>query len=122
MKKTNLYQLAFVGALGLVGACSREQRPEAADRPVAADAPAKPDVGDKTAAATETADVKLAISMDKTVDASDINVDTDAATRTVTLKGTVASGEQRARAEAIAVREATGFKVVNDLVVKRKTE
>ena len=73
-------------------------------------------------AATETADVKLAISMDKTVDASDINVDTDAATKVVTLKGTVASAEQRARAEAIAVREATGFRVVNQLVVKRKAD
>ena len=84
--------------------------------------PAKPDVGDRASAATETADVKLAISMDKTVDASDINVDTDAATKIVTLKGTVASAEQKARAEAIAVREATGFRVVNDLVVKRKAD
>ena len=84
--------------------------------------PRKPDAGDRASAATETADVKLAISMDKTVDASDINVDTDAATKVVTLKGTVASAEQRARAEAIAVREATGFRVVNELVVKRKAD
>lgn len=119
--RPHLYQFAFVGALGLVAACSPEQRPEAADRPPAAEAP-KPDAGDRTAAATETADVKLAISMDKTVDASDINVDTNAATKVVTLKGTVASAEQRARAEAIAVREATGFRVVNDLVVKRKAD
>ena len=119
--RPHLYQFAFVGALGLVAACSPEQRPEAADRPPAAEAP-KPDTGDRTAAATETADVKLAISMDKTVDASDINVDTNAATKVVTLKGTVASAEQRARAEAIAVREATGFRVVNDLVVKRKAD
>ena len=120
--KPQLLQIAFAGALGLVAACSPEERPEAADRPPAADAGAKPDAGDRTSAATETADVKLAISMDKTVDASDINVDTDAATRIVTLKGTVASAEQKARAEAIAVREAAGFKVVNDLVVKRKTD
>ena len=120
--RQHLYQVAFVGALGLVAACSPERRPEAADvPPVVADTP-RADVGDRTAAATETADVKMAISMDKTVDASDINVDTDAATKTVTLKGTVASAEQRARAEAIAVREATGFRVVNDLVVKRKTD
>ena len=101
--RSQLVQIAFVGALGLVAACSPENRPEAADRPPAAD-------------------VKLAISMDKTVDASDINVDTDAATKVVTLKGTVASAEQKARAEAIAVREAAGFKVVNDLVVKRKAD
>jgi osmotically-inducible protein OsmY len=119
--RSQLVQIAFAGALGLVAACSPENRPEAADRPPAADA-AKPDVGDRASAATETADVKLAISMDKTVDASDINVDTDAATKVVTLKGTVASAEQKARAEAIAVREATGFKVVNELVVKRKAD
>ena len=118
--KPQLLQIAFAGALGLVAACSPEERPEAADRPPAADA--KPDVGARASAATETADVKLAISMDKTVDASDINVDTDAATKVVTLKGTVASAEQKARAEAIAVREAAGFKVVNDLVVKRKAD
>lgn len=119
MMRRHLYQIAFVGALGCVAACSPEQRPEAADRP-AAEA-ARPDTGDRASAATETADVKLAISMDKTVDASDINVDTNADTKTVTLKGTVASAEQRARAEAIAVREATGFRVVNELVVKRTT-
>jgi osmotically-inducible protein OsmY len=118
--KRHLYQIAFVGALGMVGACSPEERPEAADRPPAADA-ARPDTGDRAAAATETADVKLAISMDKTVDASNIDVDTNAATKVVTLKGTVASAEQRARAEAIAVREATGFKVVNQLEVKGRT-
>jgi len=118
--RSQLVQIAFASALGLVAACSPENRPEAADRPPAAEA--KPDVGDRASAATETADVKLAISMDKTVDASDINVDTDAATKVVTLKGTVASAEQKARAEAIAVREATGFKVVNELVVKRKAD
>lgn len=119
--RPHLYQIAFVGALGVVGACSPEERPEAADRPPAVE-PAPPDTGDRAAAATETADVKLAISMDKTVDASEINVDTDAATRVLTLRGSVASAEQRARAEAIAVREATGFRVVNELAVKGKTE
>jgi hypothetical protein len=61
--RPQLFQFAFVGALGLVAACSPEQRPEAADRPPAT-APAKPDVGDRASAATETADVKLAFSMD----------------------------------------------------------
>ena len=119
--RQQLFQITFVGALGLVGACS-EKRPEAADRPPAADSAAKPETGDRASAATETADVKLALSMDKTVDASDINVDTDAATKVVTLRGTVASAEQRARAEAVATREATGFRVDNQLVVKRKSE
>ena len=118
--KRQLFQIAFAGALGLVAACSPEERPEAADRPPRSRG--EPEAGDRASAATETADVKLAISMDKTVDASDINVDTDPATKIVTLKGPVASAEQKARAEAIAVREATGFRVVNNLVVKRKAD
>jgi osmotically-inducible protein OsmY len=111
--------IVMVGALGVVvGGC--EKRPEAADRPAPA---ARPDAADRAGAATETVDVKTALSMDKTVDASDINVDTDAATKVVTLKGTVASAEQRARAEAIAAREATGYRVDNQLAVKNpKTE
>ena len=119
--KPQLFQIALVGALGFVGACSPEQRPEAADRPPAAEArpdPA-PDTGDRASAATETADVKLALSMDKTVDASGIDVDTVAATKTVVLKGTVPRAEQRTRAAEIAEREATGYKVDNQLVVKR---
>jgi hypothetical protein len=121
--RPQLFQVALLGALGLVGACN-EKRPEAADRPPAAEAAPdpRPDTGDRASAATETADVKLALSMDKTVDASDINVDTDAATKTVTLKGSVPSAEQRKQAEAIAQREAEGFKVDNQLVVKRKTD
>ena len=119
--KKQLFQIALVGALGFVGACSPERRPEAADRPAdAAPAPAPaPDTGDRASAATETADVKLALSMDKTVDASHIDVDTNAATKVVTLKGSVASAEQRTRAAEIAEREATGYKVDNQLVVKR---
>ena len=120
--RPQLFQFALLGALGLVGACS-EERPAAADRPPAEAAPAPgPDAGDRASAATETADVKLALSMDKTVDASDINVDSNAATKTVTLKGSVPSAEQRKQAEAIAQREAEGFKVDNQLVVKRKTD
>jgi hypothetical protein len=118
--KTQLFQIALVGALGFVGACSPERQPEAADRPPAEAAPAPaPGAGDRASAATETADVKLALSMDKTVDASNIDVDTNAATKTVVLKGSVASAEQRTRAAEIAEREATGFKVDNQLVVKR---
>jgi hypothetical protein len=122
--KPQLFQIALVGALGFVGACAPEERPEAADRPPAAEvtpAPA-PDTGDRASAATETADVKLALSMDKTVDASGIDVDTNAATRTVVLKGSVPSAEQRSRAAEIAEREATGYTVDNQLVVKRNDQ
>jgi osmotically-inducible protein OsmY len=117
--KPQMLPIVMVGALGVVvGGC--EKRPEATDRPPAASTPS-PGVADRAGAATQTVDVKLALSMDKTVDASGINVDTDAANKVVTLKGTVASAEQRARAEAIAAREATGYRIDNQLAVKNPT-
>ncbi|MEP7118654.1 MAG: BON domain-containing protein [Acidobacteriota bacterium] len=69
-------------------------------------------------AAVETMDVKMALSTDSRVDASDINVDTDHATKTVTLKGHVKTREQKTLAESIAEKKAVGYRVVNDLVVR----
>ena len=74
--------------------------------------------GSATEGAIKTADVKTALMADKRVDASDINVDTDHATKTVTLKGRVPTAAQKATAEQIAVKQATGYHVVNRLVVK----
>ena len=117
--KRHILPIVMAGALGVVVGC--EKRPEAADRPNPPTS--SPGVGDRAGAATETVDVKTALTMDKTVDASGINVDTDGATKVVTLKGTVASAEQRERAEAIAAREATGYRIDNQLTVKNpKTE
>jgi osmotically-inducible protein OsmY len=69
-------------------------------------------------AATETLDVKAALMADNTVDASDINVDTYHETKTVVLKGSVPTAAQKTEAGKIAAREAEGFKVDNQLVVK----
>jgi osmotically-inducible protein OsmY len=69
-------------------------------------------------AATETIDVKTALMSDATVDASDINVDTFHETKTVVLKGSVATAAQKAEAAKIAAREAEGYKIENQLVVK----
>ena len=71
-------------------------------------------------AATETLDVKAALMADSTVDASDINVDTYHETKTVVLKGSVPSAAMKAEAGRIAAREAEGFKVDNQLVVKAR--
>lgn len=68
--------------------------------------------------AIETADVKMALAGDDTVDASDIDVDSNHEKRVVTLKGFVRSAAQRERAETIAKREAEGYQVVNQLVVR----
>src|SRR5918995_4814509 len=52
-------------------------------------------ITEKAAAGVETVDVKSALIADGRVDASNINVDTMADTKTVVLKGTVTSQEQR---------------------------
>ena len=59
-------------------------------------------------------------SSDGRVDASNINVDTSADTRTVVLKGTVPTAEQKATAERIAQEQAKGYKVTNTLTVAPK--
>ena len=69
-------------------------------------------------AAKETADVKAALTADNMVDASNINVDTYADTMTVVLKGYVRTDAQKATAARIAAREAEGFKIDNQLMVR----
>jgi predicted small secreted protein len=77
-------------------------------------------VGGALDAATETIDVKTALMSDATIDASDINVDTFHETRTVVLKGSVATAAQKTEAAKIAAREAEGYKVENQLVVRAR--
>ena len=68
-------------------------------------------------AAVETMDVKAALMKDSRVDASDINVDSDHVTKTVTLKGMVPTDSQKTIAEQIAIEKAVGYRVVNALTV-----
>ena len=57
---------------------------------------------------------------DDGVDASSINVDTDGVKKVVVLKGTVTTAAQRTRAEQIASREAKGYSIDNQLVVRAR--
>ena len=50
--------------------------------------------------------------------ATDVNVDTNKDTKTVTLNGSVRSEMQKSRAEAIAKDKAPGYTVVNNLIIK----
>lgn len=147
MRYRILQQFVVVGTLASVAACGRNDtaapardvdRAPAPERPGAspADAPrdrAEPGTtgtagervgeaargaGNRVGAAVETADVKLALATAEGLDASGINVDTDHNTRTVTLKGTVPTTDQRVRAEVVAQREATGYRINNQLVVR----
>jgi osmotically-inducible protein OsmY len=73
---------------------------------------------EKTAAGAQTVDVKAALIADGRVDASNINVDTSASTKTVVLKGSVPTAQQKTLAEQIARDKAEGYKVSNQLTVK----
>jgi hyperosmotically inducible protein len=75
---------------------------------------------ENTAAGVETLDVKAALIADGRVDATNINVDTSASTKTVLLKGSVPTDEQRRVAEAIARDEADGYTINNQLTVVPK--
>lgn len=74
---------------------------------------------DTANAAAQTAKVKTALVADSSVKAADINVDTDAATKTIVLKGHVPSATQKAAAGRIAAEKASpGYTVRNDLEVR----
>lgn len=75
---------------------------------------------EKTAAGVETVDVKAALIADGRVDAANINVDTIASTKTVVLKGSVPTAEQRTVAETIARDQAKGYTITNNLSVAPK--
>lgn len=74
-------------------------------------------IAENTGAAVETADVKSALIADGRVDASNINVDTSASAKTVVLKGTVPTAEQKTTAEAIAREQAKGYSISNQLTI-----
>ena len=77
-------------------------------------------VTEKTAAAVETVDVKAALIADGRVDATNINVDTIASTKTVVLKGTVQTVQERVTTENIARDQAKGCTITNQLTVVAK--
>jgi osmotically-inducible protein OsmY len=60
------------------------------------------------------------LTADTTVDASHINVDTFADTKTVVLKGSVPNAAQKAEAGRIAASKAEGYKIDNQLTVGTK--
>lgn len=78
------------------------------------------DAGSVVDAAKQTAVVKAALIADKGVDALHIDVDTEAATKTVMLKGTVPTAAQKTTAERIAkAKVSEGYSVRNMLAVAK---
>lgn len=111
----NLALVLILVACGNTASGVRKDTERAADNTAAAAGAATNSVG----GALETASVKSAIMADRRVDASDINVDTDEARKTVTLNGFVKTAEQKRVAAQIAASKATGYTIVNNLGVRR---
>ena len=131
MNRINTF--AFATLVVFASACSNTAKGVKKDADQATDkaASATQDVGTKMAAATDsagasvggafnTADIKTALLADARISATDINVDSDAANKTVTLKGTVPTQAQVAIAETITKGKAPEYHVVNKLTVKAK--
>jgi osmotically-inducible protein OsmY len=71
-------------------------------------------------AAAQTMQIKTALIDADNLDANDIDVDTNGATKTVTLKGHVPTAAQKAAAERIAKEKAPDYTVVNQIEVRAK--
>ena len=77
------------------------------------------ETADAASAAAQTAKVKGALVADSSVEARAIDVDTDARTKTITLKGHVRSAAQKTAAGRIATEKAsTGYTVRNELDIR----
>ena len=75
------------------------------------------EVGSEVGAKKQTVDIEAALTLDKNIDASHIDVDTDADTKTVTLKGTVPTAAQKTAVEKVARDRAEGYQIRNLLTV-----
>ncbi len=78
------------------------------------------EVASEVGAATQTVDVKAHLVAARNIDTSHIEVDTDADTKTVTLRGTVPTAGQKAAAEKVAREKAEGYRVRNLLTVAKR--
>ena len=117
---TRITLLLLAGTIGFATACGNTADGAKEDTKNAAEATseAAASAGASRDAAAETADVKMALMADSTIDASEVNVDTNKDTKTVTLNGSVKSEMQKSRAEAVAKEKAPGYTVVNNLIIK----
>lgn len=95
-----------------------EKTKEAADAAADKTKDAAASTGAAVSGALQTGEVKAALVADKRVDAGGINVDTDEAKKTVTLRGTVPNDAQKGIAVEIATTKAAGYKVVSELTIK----
>ncbi len=118
--RTRLVAPVVLCTLFTLAACENTADGVKKDAAIASEkvAEAGSEAGEAIGGGVKTADVKTALMADSLVTGSEIDVDTNNDTKTVALTGTVATEAIRARAEQVAKDNATGFTVVNKLVVK----
>lgn len=112
-------------AVALMGACNMDDRngttPAETTTPPAATQPnpagAATEAGRAIDGATQTMDVKASLMVEQGLDATNINVDTDSAARTVTLRGRVPTEAQKEQAERVATARGNGYRIINQLTV-----
>ena len=75
-------------------------------------------VGGTIDAAAQTMQIKTALIDADNLDANNIDVDTNASTKTVTLNGHVPSASQKVAAARIAKEKAPDYSVVNNIAIK----
>jgi len=111
-----------LAVLAMTAACGNTADGVKRDAENAADKSAEmaADAGNKVEGALETGQVKTALTADTRLDASDINVDTNEDLKTVTLRGSVPTQEQKQLAEDITKDKSVGYSVINNLEVKPK--
>jgi osmotically-inducible protein OsmY len=93
------------------------QAGKATEKASQATAAAAKQAADAAEAGAQTMSVKTALLADGRVSSKSINVDTDLANRTVTLKGHVPTKEQKEIAEQIATERSAGYRVRNELTI-----
>lgn len=133
-----LYASVFVSSVALIGilagaACeqgSRERAKDRADELVNDAERAAATAGQRAAEVAERAsekgaiviratDIKATLMADPSIDATGIDVDSDAGTSTITLNGTVPSEAERDTAGIVAAAQAPGYRIQNRLAVRR---
>lgn len=119
--------LAILTACGNTANGVKKDAEKAADKTAEAASAAKDKTAEAAAktenavsGAAETGEVKTALLANTVLDASNINVDTDEAKKTVTLKGTVTAESHKKLAGDIATAKAQGYTIVNELTIKPK--
>ena len=108
--------LAFAAACGNTADGVKKDADKVAEKSMEATAKASDAVDD----AIQTVDIKAALMADTRVDATGINVNTDADKKVVTLNGTVPTDAQRTLAAQVATDKAKGLSIVNKLTVVKK--